>query len=73
LGASVRSFNDLAVPGLGSVCYGKQLLLAGCTRPQFAKEGAERENNQLYGCLIKTGRTLKQNRLQKGFAGKQQR
>ncbi len=28
LGASVRSFNDLAVPGLGGVWYGKQLLLA---------------------------------------------
>ncbi|WP_031595422.1 hypothetical protein [Ferrovum myxofaciens] len=28
LGASVRSFNDLAVPGLGGIWYGKQLLLA---------------------------------------------
>ena len=28
LGASVRAFNDLAVPGLGGVWYGKQLLLA---------------------------------------------
>lgn len=28
LGASVRRFNDLAVPGLGGVWYGKQLLLA---------------------------------------------
>lgn len=28
LGVSVRSFNDLAVPGLGGVWYGKQLLLA---------------------------------------------
>lgn len=28
LGASVRSFNDLAVPGLGGVWYGKQLFLA---------------------------------------------
>jgi hypothetical protein len=28
LGASVRSFNDLAVPGLGGVWYGKQFLLA---------------------------------------------
>jgi len=28
LGASVRLFNDLAVPGLGGVWYGKQLLLA---------------------------------------------
>lgn len=28
LGASVRHFNDLAVPGLGGVWYGKQLLLA---------------------------------------------
>lgn len=28
LGASVRRFNDLAVPGVGGVWYGKQLLLA---------------------------------------------
>lgn len=28
LGATVRSFNDLAVPGLGGIWYGKQLLLA---------------------------------------------
>ena len=28
LGASVRHFNDLAVPGIGGVWYGKQLLLA---------------------------------------------
>lgn len=28
LGAAVRHFNDLAVPGLGGVWYGKQLLLA---------------------------------------------
>ena len=28
LGAAVRSFNDLAVPGLGGVWFGKQLLLA---------------------------------------------
>lgn len=28
LGAAVRYFNDLAVPGLGGVWYGKQLLLA---------------------------------------------
>lgn len=28
LGAAVRSFNDLAVPGLGGIWYGKQLLLA---------------------------------------------
>lgn len=28
LGASVRHFNDLAVPGLGGVWYGKQVLLA---------------------------------------------
>ena len=28
LGVSVRRFNDLAVPGLGGVWYGKQLLLA---------------------------------------------
>lgn len=28
LGAAVRSFNDLAVPGLGSVWFGKQLVLA---------------------------------------------
>ncbi len=28
LGATVRSFNDLAVPGLGGVWFGKQLLLA---------------------------------------------
>jgi len=28
LGAAVRSFNDLAVPGLGGVWFGKQILLA---------------------------------------------
>jgi len=28
LGATVRSYNDLAVPGLGGVWFGKQLLLA---------------------------------------------
>jgi hypothetical protein len=28
LGAAVRSFNDLAVPGLGNIFYGKQLILA---------------------------------------------
>lgn len=28
LGATVRSFNDLAVPGLGGVWFGKQILLA---------------------------------------------
>jgi len=28
LGATVRSFNDLAVPGLGGVWFGKELLLA---------------------------------------------
>jgi hypothetical protein len=28
LGQSVRSFNDLAVPGLGGIWYGKQLLLS---------------------------------------------
>lgn len=28
LGATVRAFNDLAVPGLGGVWFGKQLLLA---------------------------------------------
>ena len=28
LGSAVRSFNDLAVPGLGGVWFGKQLLLA---------------------------------------------
>jgi len=28
LGATVRSFNDLAVPGLGGVWFGKQLFLA---------------------------------------------
>jgi hypothetical protein len=28
VGASVRSFNDLAVPGIGGVWYGKQLLLS---------------------------------------------
>ncbi len=28
VGASVRSFNDLAVPGLGGVWFGKQILLA---------------------------------------------
>lgn len=28
LGATVRAFNDLAVPGMGGVWFGKQLLLA---------------------------------------------
>jgi len=28
LGATVRAFNDLAVPGLGGVWFGKELLLA---------------------------------------------
>jgi hypothetical protein len=28
LGAAVRSFNDLAVPGLGGVWFGKQIFLA---------------------------------------------
>ena len=28
LGATVRSFNDLAVPGLGGVWFGRQLFLA---------------------------------------------
>ena len=28
LGAAVRTFNDLAIPGLGGVWFGKQLLLA---------------------------------------------
>ena len=41
LGASVRAFNDLAVPGLGGVWFGKQLFLAllGIQVAQRARAG----------------------------------
>lgn len=47
LGASVRSFNDLAVPGLGGVWYGKQLLLAtlGVAVAEEARNGGAKVQN----------------------------
>lgn len=47
LGASVRLFNDLAVPGLGGIWYGKQLLLATlgvAAAEQARNEGARVQN-----------------------------
>ena len=47
LGASVRAFNDLAVPGLGGVWYGKQLLLAvlGVKVAEDARNGGAKVQN----------------------------
>ena len=47
LGASVRTFNDLAVPGLGGVWYGKQLLLAvlGVEVAEDARNGGAKVQN----------------------------
>jgi hypothetical protein len=47
LSASIRSFNDLAVPGLGNVWYGKQLLLAtlGVTVAKMARRDDAKVQN----------------------------
>lgn len=47
LGAAVRHFNDLAVPGLGGVWYGKQLLLAtlGVAVAEEARSSGAKVNN----------------------------
>ena len=47
LGASVRAFNDLAVPGLGGVWFGKQLFLAllGIQVAQRARELGKQVTN----------------------------
>jgi hypothetical protein len=47
LGATVRSFNDLAVPGLGGVWFGKQLLLAtlGVAIAERARDSGKRAQN----------------------------
>ena len=47
LGATVRSFNDLAVPGLGGVWFGKQLLLAtlGVAIAERVRDSGKRAQN----------------------------
>lgn len=47
LGAAVRRFNELAVPGLGSVWFGKQLVLAtlGIHVAELAREAGSRVSN----------------------------
>ncbi len=47
LGATVRSFNDLAVPGLGGVWFGKQLLLAtlGVATAERVRNSGKRAQN----------------------------
>jgi len=47
LGATVRSFNDLAVPGLGGVWFGKQLLLAtlGIAVAENLRDSGRRSQN----------------------------
>jgi hypothetical protein len=47
LGAAVRTFNDLAVPGLGGVWFGKQLLLAtlGVAIGERARNSGQRAQN----------------------------
>jgi hypothetical protein len=47
LGATVRAFNDLAVPGLGGVWFGKQLLLAtlGVAIAERARNSGKRAQN----------------------------
>src|SRR5580700_10345534 len=47
LGAAVRTFNDLAVPGLGGVWFGKQLLLAtlGVAIAERARDSGKRAQN----------------------------
>ena len=54
LGASVRSFNDLAVPGLGGVWYGQQLLLAtlGVAVAEAARDqGAKVQNIEVANAI----------------------
>lgn len=54
LGASVRAFNDLAVPGLGGVWYGKQLLLAtlGVAVAEAARDrGAKVQNIEVANAI----------------------
>ncbi|MBV2209614.1 MAG: hypothetical protein KUL77_08635, partial [Thermomonas sp.] len=54
LGASVRHFNDLAIPGLGGVWYGKQLLLAtlGVTVAENARSrGAKVQNIEVANAI----------------------
>ena len=54
LGASVRRFNDLAVPGLGGVWYGKQLLLPtlGVAVAEAARrEGAKVQNIEVANAI----------------------
>lgn len=54
LGASVRRFNDLAVPGLGGVWYGKQLLLAtlGVAVAEAARsQGAQVQNIEVANAI----------------------
>jgi hypothetical protein len=54
LGASVRSFNDLAVPGLGGVWYGKQLLLATlgvAVAKQARSRGAQVQNIEVANAI----------------------
>ncbi len=58
LGASVRTFNDLAVPGLGGVWYGKQLLLAtlGVVVAQAARsQGAKVQNVEVANAIEALG------------------
>ncbi|MBX9601450.1 MAG: S49 family peptidase [Bryobacteraceae bacterium] len=47
LGATVRTFNDLAVPGLGGVWFGKQLLLAllGVAIAERIRQSGKRAQN----------------------------
>lgn len=54
LGATVRLFNDLAVPGLGGVWYGKQLLLAslGVAVAEYArKKGVKVQNIEVANAI----------------------
>lgn len=54
LGAAVRQFNELAVPGLGGVWFGKQVLLAmlGLRVAELAREkGAEASNIEVANAI----------------------
>ncbi len=54
LGATVRLFNELAVPGLGGVWYGKQLLLATLgvnVAEQARKNGAKVQNVEVANAI----------------------
>lgn len=54
LGAAVRYFNDLAVPGLGGVWYGKQLLLAAlgvAVAEEARKRGAKVQNIEVANAI----------------------